>query len=322
MGAVPIIVDCDDVTLNIDLEDAERKLILKMGGIDRIGNRDAQPVGIMPVHVGGFMADVKALKSFAAKHSLWMVEDAAHAFPAAWRLNESEAWQRCGDHTSDVSCFSFYANKTITAGEGGMAITEDADLADRMRVMSLHGLSKDAWSRYTSEGSWDYKIIAPGYKYNMTDIAAAIGIHQAARAEELRRGREKVAYQYFDSLASIEEIELPPVDANRIHSWHLFPIKLRLDKLEIDRNTFIQFLKLRAVGCSVHWRPLHLHPYYKEVFGSTPEDCPVATEVWERLISLPIFADMREEETNYVIGVIKELCGKHARIPVRTALTA
>jgi len=315
-GALPILVDCDGTTLNIDLEDAGNKLN-SMTERMRNGNGETRPVGIMPVHVGGFMADIKALKAFAARHSFWMVEDAAHAFPAAWRTNKAEEWQRCGEHTAHVTCFSFYANKTITTGEGGMAVTDDEELAERIRFMSLHGLSKAAWSRYSAEGTWDYKIIAPGYKYNMTDIAAAIGIHQAARAEEMRKEREKIADRYRKAFESMPEIELPPVDANRIHSWHLFPVKLRLDRLNIDRNTFFQFLKLRGVGCSVHWRPLHLHPYYQKRFGWRPEDCPTASEVWERLVSLPIFPDMREKETKYVISVVKELCCRHSKLQMK-----
>jgi len=321
-GAFPILVDCDAGTLNIDLEDAERKLTSMGERLPYNGNSEPRPVGIMPVHVGGLMADIRALRAFATRHSLWMVEDAAHAFPAAWRMNETEAWQQCGEHTADVSCFSFYANKTITTGEGGMAVTDDAELEERIRLMSLHGLSKAAWSRYSTDGSWDYRILAPGYKYNMTDIAAAIGIHQAARAEEMRKDREKVAYRYINAFGSTAEMELPPVDTNRIHSWHLFPIKLRLDTLDIDRDAFIQLLKLRGVGCSVHWRPLHLHPYYQKMFGWQPEDCPRATEVWERLVSLPIFPDMTEREMKYVVSVVKELCQKHSKLPVKSTKTA
>ena len=311
--AVPILVDCDSETLNVDLEDAERKIFASSKHVGKWFTEDTKVVGIMPVHVGGFMADVQLSKAFAKKHSLWIVEDAAHAFPSACRRSEFEAWQYCGESTADVSCFSFYANKTITTGEGGMAATDDEKLAERIRLLSLHGLSRDAWSRYSTGGSWDYKITAPGYKYNMTDIAAAIGIHQLARAEEMSQLREKVAYRFLEAFASVDEIELPPCDVNRIHSWHLFPVKLRLEKLKIDRNTFIKNLNERGVGCSVHWRPLHLHPYYQESFGWKPEDCPVATKVWERLISLPIFSAMREEEIDHVIFVVSGLCREHAK---------
>jgi perosamine synthetase len=214
-----------------------------------------------------------------------------------------------------VTCFSFYANKTITTGEGGMATTDDAALADQMRLMSLHGLSHDAWGRYTGGRSWDYRIMAPGFKYNLTDVAAAIGIHQLARAEAMRREREGLATRYREALAAVEEIELPPTDDNRIHAWHLFPIRLRLDRLALSRNALLDELKARGVGCSVHWRPLHLHPYYEQTFGWRPEDLPVATAVWERLVSLPLFPGMREEEVEHVIDTVREVCAARARPP-------
>jgi perosamine synthetase len=210
-----------------------------------------------------------------------------------------------------VSCFSFYANKTITTGEGGMAVTNDAALAERMRLMSLHGLSHDAWKRYSGGSSWDYRILAPGYKYNMTDIAAALGVRQLERAESLRVERESLAMRYLTALAGVEELELPPVPADRIHSWHLFPIRLRLERLAVDRNQFIVALRERGVGCSVHWRPLHLHPYYAEQFGWRPEQLPVATSLWERLVTLPLFPGMRDEEQNHVVAVVRDLCRNH-----------
>ena len=176
-------------------------------------------------------------------------------------------WRRCGENTAAVTCFSFYANKTITTGEGGMAVTDDDQLAERMRQMSLHGLSHDAWKRYGGNSAWDYRIVAAGFKYNLTDIAAAIGIRQLRRAEEMRRQREAIARDFRRALADAEQIELPPEPPDRIHSWHLFPIRLKLDRLAIDRNAFIEEIRRRGVGCSVHWRPLHLHPYYEETFG-------------------------------------------------------
>lgn len=314
MGAVPVLVDCEPLNINMDLDDAARKLAqLKSGQLPSALTKDLQVTGIMPVHVAGVMMDMDAVQSFSAAHGLWAVEDAAHAFPAAWRRTAEEPWQRCGERTAAVSCFSFYANKTITTGEGGMAVTHDPRLAERMRLMSLHGLSHDAWERYSGGGSWDYKIIAPGFKYNLTDIAASIGIHQLARAEEMRQEREGLARRYRESLRDVEEIELPAEDANRIHPWHLFPIRLRLERLSINRNVFIEELKEAGVGCSVHWRPLHLHPYYQETFGWRPEDCPVATALWERLVSLPIFPGMRGGEVEHVMRTVKNLCAQYAR---------
>ena len=316
LGAYPVLVDCDPVTMNLDFGDARRKLeALRAGRFEIPG--DSRVVGILPVHVAGLMLDVGQLREFAAENDLWVVEDAAHAFPAAWRPSPTKVWERCGEGTAAVTCFSFYANKTITTGEGGMATTADADLADRMRLMSLHGLSKDAWNRYSGGRSWDYRIIAPGYKYNMTDVAAGIGIHQLRRAESMRLARQTVAWRFFEALADVAELDLPPQDENRVHAWHLFPIRLRLDRLSVDRNTFIDGLKDAAVGCSVHWRPLHLHAYYEETFRWRPEDFPVATEVWERLVSLPIFPDMREEEIEHVVASVKALCLAHRRSPAR-----
>jgi perosamine synthetase len=308
-GAIPILVDCDANTLNIDLEDAARKIEqLRNGNLPASIPRDTLVVGIIPVHVGGLMQDCAALKKFADENGLWIIEDAAHAFPAAWRTSKTEPWQKCGQRTAEVSCFSFYANKTITTGEGGMAVTDNAELAGRMRMMSLHGLTRDAWSRYSEGGSWDYKIGAPGFKYNLTDIAAAIGIHQLARAEQMRNEREAIARRYLQELRSVTEIELPPDPPDRIHSWHLFPIKLNLRNLSVDRNAFIETLKQAGIGCSVHWRPLHLHPYYREAFGWRAEDLPIASAVWNRLISLPIFPGMIDREVVHVIKTIKRVC--------------
>jgi perosamine synthetase len=313
LGAVPILVDCDPLTLNMSLEDAGQKIdALGSGSLPRSIPRETAVAGLMPVHVGGLMMDPQALRSFAEANGLWMIEDAAHALPASWRPDPEQDWVRCGAGTASVTCFSFYANKTITTGEGGMAVTDSDELAERIRMMSLHGLSRDAWKRYSSGGSWDYKIMAPGYKYNLTDIASAIGIHQLARAEQMRREREALAHHYLEAFADTQEIELPPENENRIHSWHLFPIRLRLERLTIDRDSFMEELKQNGVSCSVHWRPLHLHPYYQETFDWRPEDFPVATAVWERLITLPIFPGMDNEEIEYVISTIKRLCRRFA----------
>jgi perosamine synthetase len=274
------------------------------------------PVGIAAVHVGGLMMDVDAVRAFAAQRGLWVVEDAAHAFPAAWRRAPDAPWQRCGENTAAVSCFSFYANKTITTGEGGMLVTSDDNLLERMRLMALHGLSSDAWQRYSGNGAWDYRIVAAGFKYNLTDIAAAIGIHQLARAEAMRRRREAIARQFLDALADVDELELPPVPADRIHAWHLFPLKLRLDALSADRDQFIRDMTALGIACSVHWRPLHLHPYYQQTFGWTPEECPVATRVWQRLVSIPIFSAMEDCDVDLVVAAVRAVCGRYARASI------
>lgn len=306
--AIPLLVDCDPVTFHMDLADAERKIEQLHAGKTPLAP-SLRVVGIMPVHVGGLMMDMDAVQAFADKHGLWVIEDAAHSFPAAYQ-SQANGWRRCGENTSTATCFSFYANKTMTTGEGGMVVTDDDELALRMRQMSLHGLSQDAWKRYAGNHAWDYRIVAPGYKYNMTDTAAAIGIHQLARAEEMRRERETIARFFHEQLADVAEIELPPTPTGRVHAWHLFPIRLQLDKLSIDRNEFIVQLRNRGVGCSVHWRPLHLHPYYEETFHWLPEHLPVASALWPRLISLPLFQGMREEEYQHVATVVRELCGQ------------
>lgn len=312
LGGIPILVDCDPVTTNVDMADAKYKIEqLRDGKLSESIDPNIPLVGMIPVHVGGFMMNVDEVQSFADENNLWVVEDAAHAFPSAWKRDNHAKWQYCGEGTSRVSCFSFYANKTITTGEGGMAVTDDEELAHRMKLMSLHGLSHDAWGRYTGSGSWDYKIVAPGFKYNLTDIAAALGIRQLERAEKLRQERERIANLYLETMSAIEQIELPPTSDNRIHSWHLFPIKLHFDKLKIDRGEFISELKAANVGYTVHWRPLHLHPYYQETFGWRDEDLPNATKVWERLISLPIYSGMTTEQMEYVVSTVSQICKKH-----------
>lgn len=308
VGAVPIMVDSEPNGVHMDLADAETRLaLLREGKLPGVPS-DTEVVGIIPVHKAGIMMNMRKVNEFAAKHNLWVVEDAAHSFPAAWRENAGSPWIKCGQNASRVACFSFYANKTITTGEGGMAVTDDEALADRMRVMSLHGLSQDAWKRYSDgKQKWDYRIVAPGFKYNLTDIAAAVGVHQLARAEQMRKNREAIVLRYFKEFGGMEQMELPYDDADRIHAWHLFEVKLNLDKLTIDRNAFFDELRARGVGCSVHWRPLHLHTYYELTYGCKPEGWPVATSLFDRIISLPLFSGMTEDETDYVVKTVKDI---------------
>jgi perosamine synthetase len=316
-GATPVLVDCDPQMLNMDLTDALRK-------VEQLGSHTPPGrlpwgltlAGMIPVHVAGQMMDMEAVQELASQWGIWVVEDAAHAFPAAWRRTIRDPWQECGEGTATVTCFSFYANKTITTGEGGMAVTNHPRLLDRMREMALHGLSSDAWSRYARGGNWDYAIVAPGFKYNLTDIAAAMGIQQLARAERMRRARERIAGCYFDAFHDLDEIELPVVSPHRKHAWHLFPIQLRLNSLKIDRADFMRELGALGVSSSVHWRPLHLHPYYRDTFGWQPGEFPVATAVWERLVSLPLFSSMTDEEVSAVVEAVKNVCGRFRRTTV------
>ena len=314
--AVPIFVDCDPQTLHMDLDDAARRLQAKSRDALMPESVAGAPVaGMIPVHVAGSMLDIDAAQRLADRHALWMVEDAAHAFPAAWRRAPDQPWQRCGENTSAVTCFSFYANKTMTTGEGGMAVTDRADLAARMREMLLHGLTSEAWDQYGPHGTWDYRIMAPGYSYNLTDIAAAIGRRQLARAEAMREARERIADRYSEAFADLDEIALPIRAQNRVPAWHLFPLKLRLDRLRISREEFIRQLDERGVHCSVHWRPLHLHPYYQNTYGWRPEHCPVATQTWKRLVSLPLFSTMSDAQVEQVIAEVRHVCRRHAKVP-------
>jgi perosamine synthetase len=319
-GGIPILVDCDSVTSNLDLAHAEQTMRrLERAPLTAQIPAGVRVVGIMPVHVGGMMLNLDDVAAFARRHRLWVVEDAAHAFPAAWRRNAGDQWQWCGQKTADVTCFSFYANKTITTGEGGMAVTADESLADRIRLLSLHGLSADAWGRYSGNGSWDYRILAPGYKYNMTDVAAALGIHQLARAEEMRRQRQAIAEEYLARLADVEELDLPVVDGVRLDAWHLFPIRLRLEGLSGDRNAFIQAMTQAGISCSVHWRPLHLHPYYEQAFGWRESDLPAASALWKRLVSVPLFSAMSGQEVDAVVDAVRAVCGRLARVQAARA---
>jgi dTDP-4-amino-4,6-dideoxygalactose transaminase len=314
-GAVPVLVDCDPLTGHLDLQAAQRVL----SGVTQCRGVFSSFAGIVPVHVGGYMLDVDAVRQLADEWRLWVVEDAAHAFPAARRGQTEQPWRRCGEGTADISCFSFYANKTITTGEGGMAVTDRPGLADRMRLMSLHGLSRAAWLRYTDRGTWDYEILAPGFKYNLTDIASAIGVHQLARAEEMRQRREWIALRYREAFAGLDEIGLPPMPTNCVHAWHLFPVLLRLDRLQIDRDQFIDELRAHGVTPSVHWRPLHMHPYYQRVFGYRPDDCPNAAARFRRVVSLPIFSAMTEANMAQVIASVREIVTRHHRVTARSA---
>jgi perosamine synthetase len=231
---------------------------------------------------------------------------------SAFRLPSSDGWLPVG-HDADISCYSFYANKCITTGEGGMACTNNDDYADRMRIMSLHGISRDAWKRYTGEGSWYYEIIAPGFKYNLTDIASAIGIHQLRKSDQFHRRRTDIANQYHHLLGDLEEIILPQVQPNRIHSWHLYVIRLKLDRLKIDRAQFIAELQQRGVGVSVHWMPLHMHPYYCQTYGNQDQDLPTATALYPEIITLPIYPQMTEADVQYVCDSIKQIVASNLR---------
>ena len=285
--ARPVLVDCEQDTLNIDPQRIEEKITPKTKAI-------------MPVHFGGQPCDMSTILRIARKYDLRLVEDAAHALPAHYN-------GKMVGTIGDVTCFSFYVTKTVTTGEGGMATTGNGEWADRMRMMSLHGISKDAWKRYSNEGSWYYEVAFPGYKYNMTDIAAAIGIEQLKKCNRFWEMRRRIAAAYDTGFADLPEIRTPKSHPDLQHAWHLYVIQLELERLTINRNKFIELLKQENIGTSVHFIPLHFHPYYKRTFGYTAADFPNASAVFHRIVSLPIFPKMSEADTEHVIGTIREI---------------
>jgi perosamine synthetase len=242
----------------------------------------------------------------AKKYKLKVVEDAAHALPATYR------GKKVGT-VGDITCFSFYATKPITTGEGGMITTENEEYSERIGIMSLHGISKDAWKRYTSEGSWYYEILYPGYKYNLTDIAAAIGLEQLKKCDRFWEARKKIAKIYDYAFEDVPEIRTPVWSDSVKHAWHLYVIQLRFERLRIGRSEFIQALKKEGVGASVHFIPLHLHPFYRDTFGYKPHDFPAASAAFERIISLPIYPRMTEGNVESVIAAVKKIARENRR---------
>jgi len=298
-GATPLFVDCRPQDLNLDPADAQSRIEAAMAEGARIK-------AIIPVHYAGLIGDVAGVAALGARFKLEIIEDAAHCCPAYYRENASTPWKSVGSGAS-ISCYSFYANKPITTGEGGMACTESAQYADRMRLMSLHGISRDAWKRYDKDGSWFYEIIAPGYKYNLTDIAAAIGLHQLRKADQLHQQRTERARLYSELLQDVEELVLPATMPHRIHGWHLYSIRLDLQRLKTDRAAIVAELKSAGIGTSVHWMPLHMHPYYRQKFGHAPEDLPCAASIYPQLITLPLYPDLTPEEVEFVCSTLKRI---------------
>jgi len=296
--AVPVLVDCRESDFNLDVGDALRK-------VEGLSEAGKSVRAIIPVHYGGQVCDMAGVLRLASQYGLRVVEDAAHCCPAEYRDGQTSPWKKVGSE-SDVACYSFYANKCITTGEGGMACTQSAEIADRMRMMSLHGISRDAWKRFTSDGSWYYEILAPGFKYNLTDIASALGVEQLKRADAFRSARAQVAEWYADYLSDVEELGLPSGSPDRLHSWHLYVVRVLAGRAKASRNLVIEELKRNGIGTSVHWMPLHLHPYYRENFGYKPEDFPVASRLFPELISLPIYPDLRREQVQFVCNVLKK----------------
>ena len=296
LGADPVFVDIDEETLNMDVTAVEAAL-----------SRGAKVKAIMPVHMAGQACDMTALCRLAKDAGIRIIEDAAHALPTTFN------GKRIGT-IGDATVFSFYATKTLATGEGGMITTDDDEVASRIRTMRLHGISRDVFDRYQSDKpSWYYEIVAPGFKYNMPDTAAAMGIHQLARLYEMSDRRREIANRYFDDLSDLP-LDLPiPINTGDEHAWHLFIIRLTLGRLDIDRNRFIELMAERGIGTSVHFIPLHLQPYWRDRYKLAPGDFPVATATYERLVSLPIYSKMTDEDVERVIAAVCDILTAHRK---------
>ncbi len=284
--AIPVLCDIEEDTHNIDVSKIETLITDKTKAI-------------IPVHFAGQPCDMDEIYEIAKKYNLKVIEDAAHAIPSRYK------GELIGNlNGTDITCFSFYATKTLSAGEGGMATTNNSDYTKSMKINRLHGISRDAWDRYTTKGAWYYEIVDNGCKYNTTDINAALGLVQLKKQDMLREKRAKVAQKYNEAFKNNKNIVIPYVKSDRETSWHLYVIKVD------NRDDVIEKLKENGVGCSVHFIPVHKHPYYKEKYGYKNEIYPVANKVFEKSLSLPIFPDMHDEEINYVIQKVEEIVGK------------
>ena len=290
LGADPVFIDCDPITLNLDIKQLEAKITPKTKAI-------------IPVHFAGLACDMEQILAIARKHNLKVIEDAAHALPS--KINNT----LIGQHASDAIVFSFYATKTITTGEGGMIVTKNQAIANRCKTMRLHGINRNAFDRYVStKPSWYYEVVAPGYKYNLTDIASAIGLAQLAKADRFHKRRTQMAERYFSELKSLP-LKMPPNVANHktdIHSWHLFVINL-LPSANMLRDEFIARMSAAKIGTSVHFIPLHLQPYWKNTYNLDSLDFPHATNYYHTAVSLPIYTKMSDQQQEYIIETIKQI---------------
>ena len=286
LGADPVFVDVDADTLCIDVDAVARAIT-------------PRTKAIIPVHFAGRSADMTRLLALAQQHGLKVMEDAAHALPTTCD------GVLVGKLASDVTVFSFYANKTITTGEGGMLVTRNPEIAKRARVMRLHGINRDAFDRFTSKTpSWYYEVVAPGFKYNMTDIAASIGIHQLKKANAFQQKRAHIAALYDEALADLPIIRPPHAAAGDVHSWHLYVTQLA-DGAGVERDVFIERLFEQAIGCSVHYIPLHLQPYWRDTYKLTTKMFPVSQRIYERTVSLPLYTRMTEADVARVVSAVK-----------------
>ncbi|MBS0614231.1 MAG: DegT/DnrJ/EryC1/StrS family aminotransferase [Proteobacteria bacterium] len=289
LGADPVFVDIDPDTLNIDVQGIRRAIT-------------PHTKAIMPVHYGGLACDMEAILEIAAEFDLRVIEDAAHALPCTRNGRMIGTWN------SDATVFSFYANKTITTGEGGMVVTKNRHTADRMRIMRLHGMNRDAFDRFTSKKpGWHYQIVAPGYKYNLTDIAAAIGIEQLKKLPRFLARRQALADTYLRELRDLP-LKLPyKPESSDTHAWHLFVIRLQ-PGIRLSRDQTIEELAALGIGTSVHYIPLHRHPYWRDRYSLVPERFPAAEQAYQSIISLPLYTAMTDADQQYVIESLRNLC--------------
>lgn len=288
LGADPVFVDIDKQTLNVMPDAIEEKI-------------SERTKVIMVVHFAGLSVDMTGVLSLARKHGLKVIEDAAHALPA------THNGTRIGALTSDAAVFSFYATKTITTGEGGMIATRDPDIAARCRVMRLHGIDRDSFARYTdNKVSWQYDVVAPGYKYNMTDIAASLGLQQLKKTDRFQHRRQEIAHRYNELLADLPLI-LPAMPVNGdMHSWHLYAIRVKKDA-PLDRDDLLQALNARNIKCSVHFIPLHRLTYWRETYHLKKQDFPNAEKAFSGCLSLPHFTKMSDDQVERVAAALKDL---------------
>jgi dTDP-4-amino-4,6-dideoxygalactose transaminase len=290
LGADPVFVDVDPKTLCIDVDAVERAIT-------------SRTKAIIPVHFAGLSADMKSLLALAKQYGLSVMEDAAHAFPTTCD------GALVGTLDSDVTVFSFYANKTITTGEGGMLVTRDPQIAKRARIMRLHGINRDAFDRFTSKvPGWRYEIVAPGYKYNLTDIASSLGIHQLKKAIVFQQRRAHIATLYDQYLSHLPVLLPPHAKSHDVHAWHLYVMQLAEDS-SISRDQFIQRMFDLGIGTSVHYIPLHLHPYWRDRYNLKPEMFPVSHRLYERSVSLPLYSRMTDEDVARVVNAISLILG-------------
>lgn len=297
LGAVPVLADVRAADHNLDPAALERAFTRRTRAV-------------VPVHFAGVPADMDEITAMARARQAAVIADAAHAFPCSYRGRNVGA-------LAEVSCFSFYATKTMTTAEGGAAVTDREDLANRMRNMSLHGISKDAWKRYSAAGSWRYEILAPGFKYNMTDVAAAMGLVQLERAEAMRERRRSIAARYDAAFAGDPALDRLTVPPDRTSAHHLYVVKLVPGALRVDRDFLMDELRRAGLGVSVHFIPLHLHPFYRERYGYHPQDFPVALAEFQRSISLPFSSAMSDAQADRVITTVLELLDRHRAHPAR-----